>query len=151
MQQFPDGFSMARPVRHLACLLLAALCPIAASAAPIQASGPDPQAEGWGIVTSQAVTVAGHEFCRDFIATWLDQPGSDRYTIAIRERPSARWGSQVWVEFGQQRIYQVQLPPARAELQALGESAAQDVYQTILDIERQRRLLRDPDLAPDEF
>jgi curli production assembly/transport component CsgE len=142
---------MARLVRHLACLLLATLCPIAASAAPVQSSGRDPRADAWGIVTSQAITVAGHEFCRYFIAKWLDQPGSDRYTIAIHERPSARWGSQVWVEFGQSRVYQVQLPPARAELQALGESAAETVYQAILDIERQRRLIHDPDLAPDEF
>ena len=28
-------------------------------------------------------------------------------------------GSQVWIEFGQQRIVQLQLPPARAGLQAL--------------------------------
>lgn len=142
---------MARPVRLLAPLLLATLCPIAACAAPLHASGRDPQADAWGIVTSQAITVAGHEFCRYFIATWLDQPGSDHYTIAIRERPSARWGSQVWVEFGQQRVYQVQLPPARAELQALGDGTARNVYQAILDIERRRRLIRDPDLAPDEF
>jgi curli production assembly/transport component CsgE len=143
--------TMARIVRHFACLLPAILFPIAAIAAPLRASGHAPQADAWGIVTSQAITVAGHEFCRYFIARWLDQPGSDHYTIAIHERPSARWGSQVWVEFGQSRVYQVQLPPARAELQALGESAAETVYQAILDIERQRRLIHDADLAPDEF
>lgn len=142
---------MARTVRLLACLLLATLSPFAVRAAPVAPSVGEPQAQAWGIVTSQALTVAGHEFCRAFIATWLDQPGSDHYTIEIRERPSARWGSQVWVEFGQQRVYQVQLPPARAELQALGENAARNVYQAILDIERQRRLIRDPDLASDEF
>ena len=142
---------MPRIPRFLVCLLLAVLCPIAAIAAPAQAPERDPQADAWGIVTSQAITVAGHEFCRYFIAKWLDQPGSDHYTIAIRERPSARWGSRVWVEFGQSRVYQAQLPPARAELQALGESAAENVYQAVLDIERQRRLIHDADLAPDEF
>jgi curli production assembly/transport component CsgE len=97
------------------------------------------------------VTVAGHEFCKYFLAEWRDKPGSDRYTLAIRERPSARWGSQVWVEFAQRRVYQVQLPPARAELRALAESAAENAYQAIVDIERQQRLLSDADLAPDEF
>lgn len=139
--------------RCLAWLALAALSPSAACATPAQAPTRAglAQEDDWGIVTSQAITVAGHEFCRYFTAEWLDKPGSGRYTIAIRERPSARWGSQVWVEFGQRRVYQVQLPPARAELKALGESAAEDVYQAILNIERQRRLIHDADLAPDEF
>ena len=102
-------------------------------------------------MTSQPVTVAGHEFCRYFIAEWLDKPGSDRYTIALRERPSARWGTQVWVEFGPRRVLQVPLPPARTELKALGENAAGSAYEAILDIERQRLFIRDADLAPDEF
>lgn len=135
---------MIRIARHLACLLAA--CAIAG-----QASGRDPDPDGWGIVTSQPITVAGHEFCRSFITAWLDKPGSDRYTIAIRERPSARWGTQVWVEFGQRRVVQVQLPPARAEMKALGESAAERAYEAIQDIERQRQFIRDADLAPDEF
>lgn len=133
--------SIARP---LVCLALAA-CVAAGQAEP------DLDQDGWGIVTSQPITVAGHEFCRYFIAEWLDKPGSDRYTIALRERPSARWGTQVWIEYGPRRVLQVQLPPARTELKALGETAAESAYQTILDIERQRTLIRDADLAPDEF
>jgi curli production assembly/transport component CsgE len=114
-------------------------------------AGRDLDPDGWGIVTSQPITVAGHEFCRYFIAEWLDKPDSDRYTIALRERPSARWGTQVWVEFGPRRVLQVQLPPARTELKALGENAAANAYDAILDIERQRMFIRDADLAPDEF
>lgn len=135
-----------RIVPMLAGLVLAGACRLAPCAASHDL-GPD----GWGIVTSQPITVAGQEFCRYFIAGWLDKPGSDRYTIAIRERPSARWGTQVWVEFGQRRVLQVQLPPARTALQALGESAADSAYRAVLDIERERTFLRDADLAPDEF
>lgn len=136
--------------RRLACLVAAAICPLATHAA---ASERDLEPDGWGIVTSQAITVAGYEFCQYFIAAWLDKPDSDHYTIAIRERPSARWGTQVWVEFGSRRVVQAQLPPARAELKALGENAAESAYRAILDIERQRQrqFIRDADLAPDEF
>ena len=145
---------MIAPVRTIPLSILAFAWP-ALCAEPAQMSGPtnglELRAEAWGIVTNQAVTVAGHEFCKYFLAEWRDKPGSDRYTLAIRERPSARWGSQVWVEFAQRRIYQVQLPPARAELRALAESAAESAYQAIADIERQQRLLGDADLAPDEF
>jgi curli production assembly/transport component CsgE len=112
---------------------------------------PAPQIEAWGVVTNQAVTVAGHEFCNHFIAEWRDKPGSERYTLAIHERPSARRGTLVSVDFGQQRVLQLQLPPARAGLKALAESAAENAYQTIRDIERQRQLVSDADLAPDEF
>ena len=135
---------MFRIARHLACLALAAG---AAAAQPVRDAAPD----GWGIVTSQPITVAGHEFCRSFMAAWLDKPGSDRYTIAIRERPSARWGTQVWVEYGPRRVLQVQLPPTRTALKALGENAAESAYQAVLDAERQRTLILDADLAPDEF
>lgn len=107
--------------------------------------------DAWGLVTCQAVTVAGHEFCDRLGVEWRDKPGSERYTIAIRERPSARWGSQVWIDFAQRRVYQAQLPSARAGLKELGASAAESVYQAILEIERQRQFIRDADLAPDEF
>jgi curli production assembly/transport component CsgE len=143
---------MSRPSR---CILVSLLSiawavPVWAGAQP-DAAAVEARGEAWGIVTSQAVTVAGHEFCKHFTMAWRDQPGSDRYTLAIRERPSARWGSLVWIEFGQQRVLQLQLPPARAGLKALAESAADTVYQAILDLERQRQLLSDADLAPDEF
>jgi curli production assembly/transport component CsgE len=135
-------------VRHFMCLATA--CLLATRAVAGQA-GSDLAPDGWGIVTSQPITVAGHEFCRYFMAAWLDKPGSDRYTIAIRERPSARWGTQVWVEYGPRRVLQVQLPPARTALRALGEDAAESAYRAILDVERQRTLFLDADLAPDEF
>lgn len=125
--------------------------PAPASAADDPVAAPAVQVEGWGIVTSQAVTVAGHEFGTHFIAAWRDKPGSERYSLSIRERATARWGSQVWIEFGQQRVVQLQLPPARAGLQALAASAADSAYDAILDLERQRRLLSDADLATDEF
>jgi curli production assembly/transport component CsgE len=142
---------MSRTALCILVPLLSIACAVPACAAPQPAAMPDTQIEALGIVTKQAVTVAGHEFCEHFIAEWRDKPGSERYTLAIRERPSARWGSLVWVDFGQQRVLQLQLPPARAGLKALAESAAENAYQTIRDIERQRQLVSDADLAPDEF
>jgi curli production assembly/transport component CsgE len=125
--------------------------PAAARAAQASAAESTPHVDAWGLVTCQAVTVAGHEFCDYLGVEWRDKPGSERYTIAIRERPSARWGSQVWIDFAQRRVYQAQLPPARAGLKELGASAAESVYQAILEVERQRQFIRDADLAPDEF
>ena len=141
-------------IKRTSCILLSILplaWPAAGHAAPELESTRETQEDASGIVTNQAVTVAGHEFCKYFIAAWRDKPGSERYTLAIGERPFARWGSQVWVEFAQRRVLQIQLPPARAGLQALAASAAESVHESILDIERQRQLVHDADLARDEF
>jgi curli production assembly/transport component CsgE len=142
---------MPRTARCTLVSLLSIACSVPACATPEPVAMPAPQIEAWGVVTNQAVTVAGHEFCNHFIAEWRDKPGSERYTLAIHERPSARRGTLVSVDFGQQRVLQLQLPPARAGLKALAESAAENAYQTIRDIERQRQLVSDADLAPDEF
>ncbi|MFC5480540.1 CsgE family curli-type amyloid fiber assembly protein [Massilia suwonensis] len=131
-------------------LLALSTLTVATTACPAAAE-PATRADAWGLVTCQAVTVAGHEFCDALGAEWRDKPGSERYTIAIRERPSARWGTQVWIDYAQRRVYQAQLPPARAGLKELGASAAESVYQAILEFERQRQFVRDADLAPDEF
>lgn len=100
---------MPHPARSLLVPLLASLLaawPACAATAPAvtDVTAQAPLTEAWGIVTSQTVTVAGHEFANHFIAEWRDKPDSERTTLALRERPSARWGSLVWVEFGQQRV-----------------------------------------------
>lgn len=130
-----------------------ACCPASVAAPDQPAStlarpslGPDSD----GIVTNQAITVAGYEFFNYFMAAWRDKPDSDRYTLAIRERPSARLGSQVRIEFARRPIYQTRLPPSRAALKSLGEEAAEATYQAVL-ADAQRVLVDDVDLARDEF
>lgn len=111
---------------------------------------PNTQPEGDGIVTNQSITVAGHEFFDYFIAAWRDKPDSERYTLAVRERPSARLGSQVRIEFERRPVYQARLPPSRAALRSLGEEAAEATYQAVL-ADAQRVPVDDVDLARDEF
>jgi curli production assembly/transport component CsgE len=131
---------------HTKFVAVPALCLACACAA----AGPPGDSAG-GVVTSQAVTVAGHDFCQYFIAAWRDKEGSEHYTLAIRERPSARWGSEVWIEYAHRRVFQTRLPPARAAIRSLSEEAAETTYQAVLAIDAQRKLINDVDLAPDEF
>jgi curli production assembly/transport component CsgE len=120
-------------------------------AAAQQAVEGDLRADAAGIVTSRAITVAGHEFASYFIAAWRDKPDSERYALAIHERPSARLGSQVRIEFAQRPVFQVRLPPSRAALKALGENAAELTYQAVMAADAERVLIDDVDLARDEF
>ncbi len=109
------------------------------------------QEAGDGVVTTQALTVAGQDFCQYFIAAWRDKPASEQFSLAIRERASARWGSDISIEFAQRKVFQTRLPVARAALREAAAQAADATYETVLATERQRRLIRDADLAPDEF
>jgi curli production assembly/transport component CsgE len=109
---------------------------------------PDPY---MGVVANQTVTVAGQAFYQDFIAAWRDKELSERYTLSIHERPSARHGSQVWIEFAQRRVFQSNLPPSHRAIQEISERAVEIAYQNIVDADVQRLLFRDQDLAADEF
>lgn len=104
-----------------------------------------------GIVINQTVTVAGSDFFQYFIAAWRDNEMVDNYAISINERPTARFGSQIWVTYGQRRVFQAFLPPARSAIKSIALSVADQVYQTVVEADVQRILFRDPDLAQDEF
>lgn len=104
-----------------------------------------------GVITNQAITVAGQDFYHYFVAAWRDKEGSERYTIGVRERPSARFGTEVWVEYRQRRVFRTYLPPARAAIRPISENAAEMAYQLIRETDFQNQLIRDADLGRDEF
>lgn len=104
-----------------------------------------------GLVVNQTITVAGQEFFQYFVALWRERALSERFAIAVIERPSARWGGQIWVEFAQRRVFQAPLSSARSGLRNLSEQAVDLVYQTVIDTEAERLLFREADLGADEF
>jgi curli production assembly/transport component CsgE len=104
-----------------------------------------------GVVANQTVTVAGQDFYQSFVAAWRDRDLSERFSISIHERPSARWGSQVWIEFAQRRIFQAALPTGRGGIRSLAEQAIEVAYQLIGEAEVDRLLFRDVDVGPDEM
>jgi curli production assembly/transport component CsgE len=104
-----------------------------------------------GVVTNQVVTVAGQDFFQYFVSAWRDKEGSERYTLAVRERPSARSGSEVWVEYAQGQVFRTRLPNSRAALRQLGDDAAEISYQAVLQANSRRQVSNDADIAIDEF
>ena len=104
-----------------------------------------------GIVTNQTMTLAGEDFYTSFAQAWRDMPLSDRYVVSIHERPSARWGSLIWVEFEQRRVFDMFLPTARANVASVAVRAASTAYQNVVQADIARLLFHDVDLAGDEF
>jgi curli production assembly/transport component CsgE len=153
-QLVTPGESFLKTFSTLAMVCLAgitAACPAAAAvAAPAGVERGLAESYG-GVVVNQTITVAGQEFFQYFVALWRERELSERFAITVIERPSARWGGQVWVEFAQRRVFQAPLSSARAGLRSLSEQAVDLVYQTVIDTEAERLLFRDADLGADEF
>ena len=134
--------------RALMGFLARLLSPAVLCAAPAWGSGAQP---GSGVVTTQAVTVAGQDFCQHFAAAWREKEAAEHYTVLVRERPSARHGSEMFVVFSNRKVFEGRLPIARAAIRPVAQQAAETAYQTIVETETRRKLIVDTDLAPDEF
>lgn len=104
-----------------------------------------------GVVVNRTVTVLGNDFYQNFTALWRQKDISNKFSISIYERPSARFGSEIWVRFRQKNMFHVFLPPARAATKQISGVAVELVYQNIADSEAERILVRSPDLGPEEM
>ncbi|MER1968148.1 curli production assembly/transport protein CsgE [Castellaniella sp. GW247-6E4] len=104
-----------------------------------------------GIVTNRSITVLGNDFYQEFSSYWRDKDLSSRISLAIYERPTARFGSEIWIDFGQRRVFHAFLPPARAATRSISKQAVEIVYREIADIEAERLLFNSPDLGREEM
>jgi curli production assembly/transport component CsgE len=108
--------------------------------------------EQTSFVTDRTITLFGGEFYRYFVDTWRRLEGVAAKDLSIVERPSARWGSLVWVEHQNQQLYRAFLYPGRrADIGPLAEDAARHVAARLREGAIASVLLDDPDLAKDEF
>lgn len=113
-----------------------------------KAAAPDPMV---GVLINRTVTVMGKDFYQYFSANWRDKEMSDRYSISIHERPSAIRGSEMWVQFGQRRVFHTFMSPARAAVKEASAQAADIAYKNVVELEVQRLLFQDKDLAQEEL
>ncbi len=104
-----------------------------------------------GVVVNRTITVLGKDFYQYFTARWREKDVGSKFTISIHERPSARFGSEIWVQFRQKRMFHTFLPPARAATKKIGAMAVETVYQNINNSEVERIMVKSPDLGPEEM
>lgn len=93
---------------------------------PVMASEEDIQ----GFLVDNTISRIGHEFYRHFSQRLLDTSKLD-FNLVIRERPSARWGSLVWVEYERRPLFRSFLQPNTAQLQEVAYQAADQVREAI--------------------
>lgn len=104
-----------------------------------------------GIVINRTVTVLGNDFYQYFATAWRQKDVANKYSITVYERPSARWGSEVWVDYRHETMFRTFLSPARQAAREVSEQAAEMVHENVVRNEIQRMLVQSQDLGKEEL
>lgn len=112
-------------LRHGHVLLLAIA--LALSAQPCAAAD-DPD----GLAINQTVTRFGQAFYNDFVKHWNDYSHLVAANLTVYERPSARWGSLIWIEHRGRRIFQRQVGPSIRAIEEMAKAAAAECFGYML-------------------
>lgn len=104
-----------------------------------------------GIVINRTITVLGWDFYKNFSEVWRALHSDTPYTVTIYERPTAKFGSEIWIDYDRIRVFHAFLSPARSATKEVSKQAVNSVYKNVVDINVQRALYSDVDLAPEEM
>ncbi|WP_313085367.1 curli production assembly/transport protein CsgE [Pseudomonas sp.] len=108
------------------------------------------EAELKGFITDNTVSRSGQAFYRTFCER-LNATSTLDFNLAVKERPSARWGVLVWVEQDNQPLYRRFLQPNVGDIEQTAYDAADLVLQEI-NRRKVEALFEDTiDLAKDEL
>ena len=110
----------------------------------------DDEDEMAGFIIDNTISHVGHDFYYYFADRMRAISRMD-FNLVVRERPDARWGSLVTVEFEREVVYRRFLPPNTTELKDEAVAAADLVKQQIIQRKLQRLLQDTTDLERDEL
>lgn len=131
-------------------LLAALLSPAIAQTLPFRPSAlPKDGVEG--LVVNSTISSNGMAFFLDFLDFWRVKQDSEKYTIDIAESASRRLGNQVWVSFGQKRVFFSTLPIQRERIRMLSEQAVDTTYEALKTLVLPFGTVLDPDVADNEL
>jgi curli production assembly/transport component CsgE len=108
------------------------------------------EAELQGFITDNTISRSGHEFYVRFCERLNDISGLD-FNLAVKDRPSARWGVLVWVEHGNQTLYHRFLQPNVADMKEPAYEAADFVVEEINRRKIEALFEDNIDMAKDEL
>lgn len=105
-----------------------------------------------GFTIDNTITRTGHEFAR-FLADYRNTQFASQndYNLVVNERPSARWGSLIWVTLDNQEVYRRFLPPGRVDLEQEAQAAANGIHQRAQQQQLQLLLMDTFDLDANEY
>ncbi|MFV0282427.1 MAG: curli production assembly/transport protein CsgE [Castellaniella sp.] len=104
-----------------------------------------------GLVINRTMTVLGWDFYKSFAEIWQALYPDAQDTITVIERPTAQFGSEIWISYLGQTVFHTFLSPARSRAREESKNAVAIVHDGIQTINIQRRFVQDADLAPEEM
>lgn len=105
-----------------------------------------------GLIINRTVTTLGWDFYKSFSGIWQALHPDSEFTLTITERPTAQFGSEIWVSYRNTTLYHAFLPPARSRVNETAKKAAEIAFNGVEEIEQQEKVLsKDSDLAPSEY
>lgn len=104
-----------------------------------------------GIILNRTMTIIGQQFYDEFNTFWRLSYPNNQLTFAIYERPTARFGSEVWVEYRGRQVIRLFLSPSRAQIAERAKAVAQAANEKLSQLRLTELLSADEDLARDEI
>lgn len=125
------------------------LCALMLSCVATMASAGE-EDEMLGFIVDDTISHIGHDFYYSFSERLRATSPMD-FNLVVRERPSARWGSLVTVEYQQRLVYRRFLPPNTVDLKDDAYDAADWVRGQIVQRKLETLLQDTTDLERDEL
>jgi hypothetical protein len=104
-----------------------------------------------GVVLNQTLTSLGREFYTKFSDGWSQFNDVETYVVLIKERWSARAGTEMLVYSEESLVFRASLPRSLPAVMNLSDMALEQVHQVINEAAVQAKLFKDPDLATSAF
>lgn len=100
-----------------------------------------------GIVTRAVISSLGDLFYRRFSETWSTQKDTANFVLTVRETNARSGSTEVLIVYLDDVLFRAVLPRSQQAVISLSESAADAVYQKVVEISLQDLLNDNPDLA----
>ena len=104
-----------------------------------------------GLIVNRTITVIGWDFYKSFSEIWQALYPDSTDTLSVVERPTAQFGSEIWITYQNQNVFHTFLSPARSRAQDESKKAVEIVHNNLLNIEIQQKYLQDADLGKEEM
>lgn len=104
-----------------------------------------------GLMINRTMTVMGWDFYKSFSEIWQALYPESQDTLTVVERPTAQYGSEIWVNYLDQTVFHTFLSPTRSRARDESRNAVEAVHNNIDIINAQRQFVQDADLGPEEM
>ena len=104
-----------------------------------------------GFTTDNTITRIGHEFARYLSDYRNSHYPQSPYNLSVYERPSARWGNLIWVEYNHRQVYRRFFSAGLNEIQIAAQQAAESIHKQVNQLELQAMFEDRFDLDKDEL